>query len=329
MVPNFRVPHRLIEWMRTQGVKERVPSREHLFFKERISVATRANSLVSYALLVGNKLPPEMEDVIAQVPVACFNYANQIHNREEISEKIVDGACVEPGLIAKMAALLGKRIIRHEDRINADLYVEYCYAVGERVPEIEERVFFSEGTPIQTRAMAAVALIRKLSNFGYGKPSHPIMEDSKIKSLIKEDPEAVMALMEMLRSRGAKLDPEFHWSLRGSGRRLFKLAENIRARLPLELEATWEGNPHELVQYATRWVRGPLPESLEHILLGDTSVVAEYAFNVIRANSSPRLSGALHNFMVLSQDEHVRRYIGECERTESQMVDRKGFSGSV
>lgn len=320
MIPNFRVPHRLIEWMQVHNVRERVPSREHLFFKDSLCVRTRTNSLVAYARLVG-RLPLEMEDLIAQVPIACFNYASFLRNIADISEKIEDGACVEPGLIVKMAGLFGKRIPRHEDKLDADLYIEYCALFGERVPEIEERVFFSESAPREARAKSAVALIRKLIGFGYGRPSHAIMDDPRIRDLIKDEPNAVMTLMEIMSSRGAKLDGEFFWSLRGDGHRLFKLAENIKGRLPLDLEATWEGYPHELVKYAARWVRGPLPESLEYILLGDTQAVADYAFQVIRANASPRLSGALHNFMVMSQDEHVRRYIGECERVEGQMEE--------
>jgi hypothetical protein len=260
-----------------------------------------------------------MEAVIAQVPAACFNYASLI--RREISPMIVDGACIDPDLIPKMAALLGHRILRHEDKLDSDQYIEYCWAIDERIPEIEDRVFFSEEIPLQTRAIAAVALIRKLNGFGYGRPSHPIIDDPKIKNLIKEDPEAVIMLMDMLRSRGAKLDPDFFWSLRGDGHRLFKLSESIKARLPLELEATWEGYPQELVNYATKWVRGPLPESLESILIGDTCAAADYALSVIRANSSPRLSRVLHNFMVLSGDEHVQRYLAECDRVEAQVSE--------
>lgn len=320
MIPNFRVPHRLIEWMQVNNIRERVPSREHLFFNEKTGIQYRANLLVAYARLVG-RLPDELEDVIAQCPVSCFGYASCLRNVSEVSEKIEDGACADPGFLVKMAELFKRRIPRHEEKLTPGLYVQYCSAVGERVPEIEERVFFSESVPNEIRAKGAVALIKKLIGYGYGRPSNPIMDDAKIRGLIKDDPNSIMELMEILSSRGAKLDSEFFWSLRGNGHRLSKLAENIKGRLPLDLEATWEGYPQELVQYAAKWVRGPLPESLEYILLGDTKAVSDYAFQVIRANASPRLSGALHNFMVMSQDENVRRYIGECERVEGQLEE--------
>lgn len=318
-VPNFRVPHRLIEWMQVNNVRDRIPSSENLFFKERIHLFSRANSLVGYSLLVG-RLPEEMERVIAQVPVACYNYASTVYSLNgEINPAIVDGACADPNFITKLAGLVG-RILRHEAGIqNPDLYIEYAAAVGERIPEIEDRVFFSDSSPRRDRANAAVSFIKKLISFGYGRPTHPIMDDARIMELIRSEPEAVMSFMEIMGSRGCKLDESFHWSLAGDGHRLFKLSENLRSRLPLDLEATWQGYPKELVVYAARRVRGPLPEELEHVLLGDTESIADYAFNVIRANSSPRLSGALHNCMIMSDGEHVKKYVSECERVEAQV----------
>lgn len=316
-VPNFRVPNRLITWMQVNNVRTRVPSAEGVFFKSRLHIDVRAVGLVNYARLVG-KLPAEMEQVIAQCPSACVSYAGLIHHSFEVSDEIVNACAVDQNWVVKMATTLHKRIPHLEHKIvHPELYVEYASVLG-RVPEMEDRILFSEdGADRLKRAFAALKLIERTGSSGYGTPTHDTFTDQRIRDLLKSEPTAVLNLMSYLGRRNSKLPAEFHSVFAGNGENLSKLSEHLRSRLSPELEQTWQGAQAELVQYATRYVRGRLSEDLECILIGNTKAIHDYAFQVVRGYSSPRLGNVLHNYMVMTTDnEDVKRYIVECDRTE-------------
>lgn len=321
-VPNFRVPRRLIQWMQANNVHERVHDSEHVFFKKNLSLDTKAIFLVNYARQVRLRLPSEMEAVIAEVPSACVEYAGLLRRAFilEVPEEIVDACRVDQSWVVKMAEVLGRRIQHLEHLIvRPETYVEYAMAVKGRVPEMEERILFSEdGANLHDRALWAFKLIeRTVGVGGYGPIKHEILNDEKLKDLMKRDSNVVVHFMEFLGRRGNKLPSDFHHVFAGDGERLFKLAEHLRSRLPLELERTWEGAKKELVHYAVRWVRGPLPEDLEDVLIGDPKAIYDYAFQVIRGFASPRLKDTLHACMVLGeQTEEVKRYVAECDRIE-------------
>ena len=98
-VPNFRLPTRLVSWMRENSVSERIPEREFVFFKENLPVSTRALTLVSYASQVRNgRLPAEMEALILQHPAACLKYANFLRKScipaIPVPDEIVDRFCI-------------------------------------------------------------------------------------------------------------------------------------------------------------------------------------------------------------------------------------------
>jgi len=321
-VPNFRIPRRLIQWMQVNNVRERVFSAEQVFFKKNLDSNVRAHSLVQYARQVLSRLPAEMENLISTSPSACVDYASHLRRSMslEVPQEIVDACAADQTWVVKMSEVLGRRIEHLEHLIvRPESYVEYAVATRGRVPEMEDRILFSEdGSSLHDRALFAFKLIERTVGNGYGPPKHEILEDQRLKDLMKRDVDVVLKLMEFLSRRSAKLPGEFHQVFAGDGERLFKLAEHLRARLPLELERTWEGAKQDLVQYAIRWVRGPLPESLEDSLVGDTKAVYDYAFQVIRGFSSPRLGDTLHNFMLMAeQSENVRRYVAECDRIEA------------
>jgi hypothetical protein len=304
--------------MQVNNVRERIPSAEPVFFKKNLSLEDRASNLVSYAKIVG-KLPSEMVAVIAQVPAFCVQYAH-LMSAEDVPEEIIDGCSADQGWIVRMAGVLGKRILHLEHKIvSPEHYVEYASGVRCRVPEMEDRILFCEdGADIHHRAFAAFKLIEKTIGNGYGRPiNNEILEDQKLKDLMKKDRAVVAGLMEYLGRRSCKLPAEFHHVFAGSGEYLSKLSEHLRSRLSPELERTWEGGKRELVNYAVRWVRGPLPEGMEDVLIGDPKAIADYAFQVVRGFASPRLSDTLHNCLLISeQTEDVKRYIAECDRVE-------------
>jgi len=333
-VPNFRVPRRLIQWMQNNNVCERLPQSEQIFFKKNLSVETRAISLVSYARLIHLRLPSEMEAVITEVPSVCVEYAGFLRRflSQEVPAEIIDACCADQSWVVKMSEVLGRRIQHLEHLIvRPETYVEYAIAAKGRVPEMEERILFSEdGANLHDRALFAFKLIERTVGTGYGPIKHEILNDEKLKDLMKRDSNVVVSLMEFLGRRGSKLPSDFHQVFAGDGERLFKLAEHLRSRLPIELERTWEGGKRELVQYAIRFVRGPLPEDLEDVLIGDPKAIHDYAFQVIRGFSSPRLKDTLHACMVLGeQTEDVKRYVAECDRMEEwkRVIDNMEIAG--
>lgn len=312
-IPNFRVSNRLISWMQCNGIKERVPSAEKVFLKEEGHTASW--NCARYARLVG-KLPPELEEVILKHVSGCLVYAECV-SLENFPEAMVDVCGQYPANITKLAGKMG-RIRRLEGRIDTpEDYVDYVASVRERIPEMEERILFSGRFSAQSLALAAVTLMDKLTTFGYGpvNQSEPIA-DNRLRQLVKADASAVDSYMQIICRRNLKLEPEFYESFAGNGKMLFKLAEHLRKRLPEDLEATWD-EPRTLVEYAQRYVRGRLPEHLENLLVCDTKAMSDYAFNIIRGYSNPRLNDVLHNAMMLSpEDEHTKRYVAEVSRIE-------------
>lgn len=318
-VPNFRVPKRLISWMQVNGVRERVPAAEKVFFKENINLNERAWGLVGYSKLVG-KLTEEMEDIISKVPAACVGYAASV-DRSIVPQNVIDACGEHPTFVIKMASVLGRRIPHLEGKINTpDEYMNYAVETRSRIPEIEERTLFSESFPASERSRAARELICRMEPHSYGdfRENSPA-RDQRLKDLIKLDPDSVSHYMQYLYQRGLRLEPEFYWSFAGDGTKLAKLAEHIRKRLPEELEATWAGGTHDLVDYARRWVRTRLPENLESVLIGDHKAAAKYAFEIVRGYADPRLPDNLHAFMLMKSfetpdDQEIKRYVEECKR---------------
>lgn len=312
-VPNFRLPKRLVSWMQINGIRERIPSSEKVFFKEQIDISVRAWGLVGYAKLVG-KLPVDMEDVIAQCPEACIGYAESV-NRTDFPVRLINSCGEHVKFIIKMASVLGRRLEHLEHKIETpEEYISYASGIGLRVSELEDRILFSGN---QTgRSESCRRLIERFSGNGYGQlPDVSPAHEPRVKELLKESPETVLLYMDWLYRRGLRLPEEYYGVFAGNGDHLSKLAEHIRKRLPLELELTWEGARQELVNYCCRYVKGRLPERLEVRLLGDAQACYNYAFNVIRGFSPIRLPDNLHAFMVLSErSDSTQRYVAECER---------------
>lgn len=326
-IPNFRLPKRLVSWMQENGVRERVPSAEKVFFKENLDVRDRASGLVAYARqVIGLTLTPEMEDVLCESPDACVRYAEI---RRDVSEKIINACGQDPIHVYKLATALNRRLPQFEDKIqHPEDYVKYAQGVGQRIPEIEDRVLFAPELDSKVLSRAVLDLVFHLSSSsGYGQSSiEGPLQDERIKEILKKDKESVLELMRWISMRGSKLPSEFHYVFAGSGACLSSLSEHLRCRLPLDLELTWQGSPRELVNYARRWVRGRLPESMESVLFADKKAAVDYAFEVVRGFASPRLSDPLHNFLSISEaDENIRRYVAECKRVDEY---EKNYSGS-
>lgn len=312
-IPNFRVGSRLISWMQANGIKERVPSAEKVFFKEE--GANASWSCARYARIVG-KLPPELEAVILKSPAGCIVYAECVP-QDQFPEAMVDVCGEYPANITKLAGKIG-RIRRLEGRIDTpEDYVEYVSQIRERIPEMEERILFSGRFSASSLAIAAVKIMDKLTSFGYGPVNESeAIADTRLKALVKMDSDAVRSYIDILARRNAKVSADFYDAFVGDGRMLLILANHLGKRLPENIENTWNSSDG-LVEYAQRYVKRRLPEHLEILLSDNTKAACEYAFNVVRAYSSPKLSEALHNAMMLSPaDEYTRRYSAEVTRLE-------------
>lgn len=315
LVPKFRVPHRLIAWMQENGVRERIPGSEGIFFKRGLSNPGWA--CVQYARHIG-KLPPEMEAQVLLNPVACVEYAGIL--MRETPDSVLD-ACVAggAGCLVKLAGKLHCRLPeRLEDFIDSPLnYREYVNIIRFRVPEMEERILFSGRFDAEEVAMQVAFIMENLSQ-GYGMNKDEPAADPRLKKLLEANPLAVESYMGTVSRKGLKLDSELWGVFKGRGKLLMKLAEHLRQRLPPELEATWE-DAQSLLQYTVRWVRNKLPAHLEDVLMADHRVAVEYAFQVVRGFASPRLGDNLHTFLLmksfeLTDDPQIKKYLAECER---------------
>ena len=313
-VPNFRVPHRLVAWMQENGVRERIPGSEGIFFKKRLTNPGWA--CVQYARQVG-KLPPEMEAQVVLNPIACVEYAGLL--LRETPPAVLD-ACLAggPDCLVKLAGKIGRLPERLEVHIDTPShYRAYVHLTRIRVPEMEERILFSGKFPGEEVAMEVVAMMDAL-NSGYGMKDGEAAADPRLKKLMEVSPAAVENYMGIMYRKGLKLDRDLWGVFKGRGKLLLKLAEHLRQRLPTELEDTWE-DAQSLLQYAVRWVRNKLPPHLEDVLMGDHKSAVEYAFQVVRGFSSPRLGDNLHTFLLmksfeLTDDQNIKKYLAECER---------------
>jgi len=315
MVPNFRVPHKLVAWMQVNGIRERVPSLEKIFFKRGLSNPGWAS--VQYARQVG-RLPPEMEMLVLQNPVACVEYVGVLG--KETPDEVMD-ACAAggAGCLIKLASKLRGRIPERLEALidTPEEYRSYLCETRIRVPEMEERILFSGRFPAAGVAAMVAAIMDNMS-FGYGMNKDEPAADPRLKKLLDCSPEAVESYMGTVSRKGLKLDPELWGVFKGRGKLLLKLAEHLRQRLPSELEDTWE-DAQSLLQYTVRWVRQKLPQHLEEVLMGDHKAAVEYAFQVVRGFASPRLGDNLHTFLLMKSfefpdDQNIKRYIAECER---------------
>ena len=313
-VPKFRSPRRLVTWMQVNGVRERVPSCEGVFFKKSSSPW----DVVQYARQAG-KLPAEMVALILPSPTACVDYAGL--EGDETPDNVLDGAAIGgDACLIKLANKIHKRIPERLEKLidTPDAYRAYVVETRKRVPEMEERILFSGRFPADEVATQVAIMIDNLST-GYGMPHREeAMNDAGLKRLLMANPSAVETYMNTISRRGMKLEPEFQEVFKGRGELLLKLAEHLRQRLSPDLENTWN-EAGSLVQYTVRWVRQRLPENLEEVLIGNHKAACEYAFQVVRGFSSPRLSDRLHAFVLMksfevSDDANIKRYVAECDR---------------
>jgi len=111
-------------------------------------------------------------------------------------------------------------------------------------------------------------------------------------------------------------------ALAGHDSTYIEVSRHLGGRIPKYLEDTIT-TPSVALWYATNVLKGRLPSHIEEVLLGDADCAAGYAFDVVRAYSSPRLPDILHNSLLMRSyadpdNQLIRRYVKEVERTSKE-----------
>jgi len=111
-------------------------------------------------------------------------------------------------------------------------------------------------------------------------------------------------------------------ALAGHDTTYMEVSRMLGGLLPKYLEDTIT-TPRVALWYASKILKGRLPSHLEEVLLGDADCAAGYAFDVVRAYSSPRLPDVLHNSILMRSysdpnNQLIRQYVAEVERTSKE-----------
>lgn len=143
-----------------------------------------------------------------------------------------------------------------------------------------------------------------------------------LESLILQDVECCVRHIKFLLNKGESPDERFLRALAGHDRHFIDLCGRMGGVLPDYLLDTVT-DPDVALQYAMRFLKGRLPSHVEEIFMNSPRHAVRYAFEVVRAFSSPRLPDPLHRSVILSvnvDEADVRRYIREVERTSEKPV---------
>jgi hypothetical protein len=111
-------------------------------------------------------------------------------------------------------------------------------------------------------------------------------------------------------------------ALAGHDSTYIEVSRMLGGRLPKYLEDTIT-TPSVALWYASSVLKSRLPSQIEEVLLGDADCAAKYAFDVVRAYSSPRLPDVLHNSILMRSysdpnNQLIRQYVAEVERTSKE-----------
>lgn len=119
-------------------------------------------------------------------------------------------------------------------------------------------------------------------------------------------------------NQGKEMPEHLLRALVGHDQYFMDLARRMKS-LPKYLEDSIR-TPIVALNYAIHVLKGRLPSHLEDVLAGDTECMVRYAFDVIRAHSSPRLPDNLHAAVMLSPSggDSVVRYLSEVARTSKE-----------
>ena len=144
----------------------------------------------------------------------------------------------------------------------------------------------------------------------------------RMEALLVGCPDSIIKYFKVL-GRNMQDPPEcLLKALAGHDRTYAEVSRMLGGRLPEYLVDTITC-PRVALWYASNILKSRLPSHIEEVLLGDADCAAKYAFDVVRAYSSPRLPDVLHNSILMRSysdpnNQLIRQYVAEVERTSKE-----------
>lgn len=230
----------------------------------------------------------------------CFNllsYANMVGPLDRELEAVIPDEEIH-----KYIAKVAQRGVKVEesllDRVHDQAKLANLASVVGRLPErLEARI------------------TEPASVLSYAKTVRPLPESMEL--CLVESHHYVAKYLEVLHYQSLPMPERLLRALVGHDQYFLDLASRM-GRLPDYLLDSIK-TPRVALLYAIRQ-KERLPSHLEDVLAGDMDCALKYAFEVIRANASPRLPDNLHAMVMLSAsgEHNVRHYLSEVERTSKE-----------
>lgn len=208
-------------------------------------------------------------------------------------------ALVQPDELFEYLLLLHRRSVPIKDSLLDRLTPPLLVRLSCRTGRLSERH--------EARIVEESHVVSYAENVGV-IPSH--MEDRIV------SPDLIMRYLKFLRRDFRDVPERMLRAMVGQNRHFIQLSGFVGGRLPQYLEESIS-DPEVAYKYAAGVLKGRLPEGVESCLARKPYWAVQYAFEVIRGMSNPRLPDHLHNALslIVGEDEReVKRYFAEVDR---------------
>jgi len=255
---------------------------------------------------VTSRLPPESEKCFFSGKVSSESLSNRL---VEYGARVGDLGTELEGLLSGHCVVVYVRNLCRAGKVPSDFVLDrvrpedllYLSQYCGRLPERLER-----------KMTGARALAEYASNVG------PLQEH--LEEIIISDGDALMKYIKVLIAHSRPVEERFLRAMVGRDSHYCALA-NMVGPLPQYLVESIS-DPQVALDYASRTLKGRLPDKVEAVLQNDHRCAVRYAFEVVRAYSSPQLPEAVHAAVLMKSfedpnDREIRRYVDEVRRVSS------------
>lgn len=255
---------------------------------------------------IASRLPPESEKCFftcgfsqESVSNRLVEYGARVGDLGQDLESLLSGHCVVVYVrnLCRAGKVPSDFVL---DRVRPEdlLYLSQYYG---KLPDRLER-----------KMIGARALAEYASNVG------PLPEH--LEEIIMSDGDALMRYIKVLTTHAKPIEERFLRAMVGRDSHYCALA-GIVGELPQYLVESIS-DPQVALDYASRTLKGRLPEKVEAIFQNDHRCAVRYAFEVVRAYASPELPEAVHAAVLMKSfedpnDREIRRYVDEVRRVSS------------